>query len=177
MSRTPTTPADIAEHLTGGDNDYTEDLEGWPCLSAEGNVLSIKLVLADKESPAELFEAHVFAVEKPVPVASEPVKLPVELAKDLTYNGPDGPALDGWKCVALIAGEERRSARWYDMVIQEEATGAYYLGAFLQGMGDVEYPQAWDENEPVFEPVVPRVTVVRSVEWVKPSAADAGGVS
>lgn len=55
------TPADIAEHLTGGDNDYSEDIDGWPGLYAEGDVLHIKVTPAeDRDNPV-----YFHAVIKP----------------------------------------------------------------------------------------------------------------
>jgi hypothetical protein len=69
----PVTAANIAEHLTGSDNDYTEALDGWPSIHAVGDVLHIKFTPiketatggeADKDN-VRYFEARV--VEVPAP--------------------------------------------------------------------------------------------------------------
>lgn len=173
MSRTPTTPADIAEHLTGGDNDFAEDLEGWPCLSAEGNVLSIKLVLADKESTAEHFEAHVFAVEEPPPVAAGPVELDVKVARDLAELGV-GRSIDGWTVVDDEEGEARRWVVGHTLIIRNEA-GEHFAGYYDVGLTEVQETEPW-ERVAKFVPVERRVSVVRSVGWVTPSAKPAADV-
>jgi hypothetical protein len=52
------TAADIAQHLTSTDNDLSESLEGWPGISAEGNIVSITMTYADKSEPQH-FTAEV----------------------------------------------------------------------------------------------------------------------
>lgn len=67
------TAADIAEHLTGSDNDYTEALDGWPSLHAVGDVLHIKFTPAvapttgsgTVKTTVRYFEARVVEVTPP----------------------------------------------------------------------------------------------------------------
>jgi hypothetical protein len=90
----PVTAADIAEHLTGSDNDYTEALDGWPSLHAVGDVLHIKFTPA---KPSDVddnaigqdtknirhFRAVVVEGEQP------PIVLPAGAGCDY-INGDDG---------------------------------------------------------------------------------------
>lgn len=70
---TPVTAADIAEHLTGSDNDYTEALDGWPSIHAEGSVLYVKFTPAKAtaigsdadDDNARHFVAHVVELTAP----------------------------------------------------------------------------------------------------------------
>lgn len=170
------TPKSVVEHLHRWT--YTAEFEecDFPKIVAFGSVLEIEL-------RGQHFEAHVFAVEAPAPVAIEPVTLDLTLAKELTYNGPEGPAIDGWKVISITDGAIRRVERWHHMVIRNEATGCYYRGTYLCGMGDVEYPMPWEADEPVFEPVERQVKVIRKERWVtptppaSPSVADAPAVA
>lgn len=70
---TDITAADIAEFLTSNDNDFADNLYGWASLSAEGNVVHIKVELlketpwggeADKENTAH-FHAVVLRADQP----------------------------------------------------------------------------------------------------------------
>jgi hypothetical protein len=56
---TKLTPEIVAEHLTGSDNDYAENLDGWPSLYAEGNVLHIKVTPGDDKDNPVYFHAVI----------------------------------------------------------------------------------------------------------------------
>jgi len=176
---TPPTPENVAEMLTSGDNDYHDGNDWWPSIFARDGVVEIEItpVGADYETKLDpvRFEAHVFQVEPAPPVATGPVELDAETARELTYDGP-GSTIDGWTVVAQV---ETGSSRWtstHRLVIRNEA-GEHFAATYRRGLTEMQETQPWeDEQVATFTPVVARARVVRSVEWVKPSAAaDAPG--
>lgn len=63
---------DVAEFLTGPDNDYHEGLEGWPGLYAEDSVLHIEVKPGeDKDNPV-YFHAFVRPGKYEEPLTEEP---------------------------------------------------------------------------------------------------------
>lgn len=173
--------ATIADHLTGSDNDYTEALNGWPSLHAEGNVLHIKFTPAketatggeaDKDG-VRYFEAHVFEVPPAPPVAAEPVTLPVATARELTYCDLDDDPIDGW---TVVHNAEFDHARWesiHQLVIRNEQ-GEHFSDTYRRGLTESQGTQPYEyETEAVFKPVTRKTTVVQTVGWITPKTQPA----
>ncbi|GAA0970017.1 hypothetical protein GCM10009555_018190 [Acrocarpospora macrocephala] len=169
---TPPTPDNIAAMLTDSDNDYHDGNDWHLGISAAGNVVSIEVTphdVAHEELPVERFEAHVFAVEPAPPVASAPVELDAETARELTYDG-HGATIDGWTVVAQVETGRSRWTSHHRLVIRNE-TGEHFAATFRRGLTEMQETQPWeDEQVAKFTPVAPRAKVVRTVEWVKPPA-------
>lgn len=177
---TPPTPDNVAEMLARGDNDYHDGNDWWPSVSSAGSVVGIEITpigtdYETKLSPV-LFEAHVFAVEPAPPVASAPVELDVKVARDLVEVGT-GRSIDGWTVVDDEEGEARRWVVGHTLIIRNEV-GEHFAGYYDVGRTELQETEPWeDERVARFDPVERRVSVVRSVGWVTPSAkpaADAG---
>lgn len=170
---TAPTPENVAESLTSGDNDYHDGNDWWEGLSAHGNVLHITITPCDEDGEQcekVRFEAHVFEVEPPAPVAAGPVELPVELARELAYCSV-GHAIDGW---TVVENEQFGTSRWeslHSLVIRNEA-GEHYVDTYRRGLTEYQDTRPWEcEKVACFEPVERRAKVVRSFEWVKPATS------
>lgn len=181
------TPNDIAEFLTAGDNDFAEDLNGWPGLSASGNVVRITVeparetewgAEADKDNAVH-FEAHVFTVEPATPVAAEPVVLSADLAGELA-GSYTGDTLDGWTVVANEWVENQRWESVHRLVIRNEA-GEHFADTYSRGLTESQDTGPYEyAKTATFQPVQRRVSVVRSVTWASPvqgSQAKTGGAA
>lgn len=172
---TPPTPENVAELLTEGDNDL-HDGNGWkPGLSATGNVVRISITPYDEDGNA-LDDVHFRAVVVGVPahtVASEPVKLPADLARDLACCGPDDDPIDGW---TVVANEYLESHRWeslHELVIRN-GDGQHFMDTYRQGLTERQDTGPYEyEKTATFTPVVPKFKVV--TEWA--SAAQSGGAA
>lgn len=175
---TPPTPENVADMLTAGDNDYDDGADWWPSLTADRNVVYVGItpVGQDYETklPKVLFEAHVFAVEPPTPVAGEPVELSAELARELA-DSDVGDAVEGWTVVVNEYVEKQRWESVHRMIIRNEA-GEHYLDTYTRGLTERQDTRPWEyEGVASFEPVECRARVVRSLEWVTPTAVQTAG--
>lgn len=124
------------------------------------------------EEAAELI-ARVDAREPAAcPVASEPVELPAETARELACCGPDDDALDGWTVVANEFVENRRWESVHRLVIRNDA-GQHFMDTYSQGLTERQDTGPYEyESKATFTPVVPQHKV--TTEW---KAAQKGGRS
>ncbi|WP_062434892.1 hypothetical protein [Herbidospora daliensis] len=169
------TPADAASVLTAHNGTYSFDddnervalpevtwVEDLPVV--EIRMIPVRDAVRPDRKASEHFEAHVFAVEKPGPVATEPVTLPVYVARELAQREPNPDvSVNGWTVVANSEGEARRDMRWWHLVIRDEA-GRHFRASYLvdpDGLG----PKPFEDDEPVFTPVERHTRVVQVEEW------------
>lgn len=162
----------VADMFTESDNDYHDGWYWKPGISADGNVVSVRITPYSEdgdECDEKHFEAYVFAVEPATPVADGPVTLPVDDARELLDYQDVGGGCGGWTVVAVT---QTGSSRWHSthrIVIRNEA-GEHFAAYFQQGLTEQQHTEPWDGQEAVmFNPVVARPKVVRTVEWVKPA--------
>ena len=172
VAATPPTPETVAEMLTAGDNDYHDGNYWKPSIGADGNVVHIGIT-AYSEDGEKLPEQHFRAVVVELPayaVATEPVELPADLARELVYN--PGDTMDGWTVVAIEYVESRRWQSVHRLVIHNEA-GEHFASTFRQGLTEEQETQPFeDETTVIFAPVAPHFEVVTTWE-----AARAGGAA
>jgi hypothetical protein len=169
------TPELIADSLTSGDGEYHEGHDWWESLTSDGNVVHIGITPTDEDGERcekVRFEAHVFAVEPPGPVAAGPVELPAEVARELAYEKA-GRTFEGW---TVVENEQTGSDRWmshYDLVIRN-ADGEHFSAWYQKGLTEYQDVRPWEgEKTARFEPVERRMRVVRVVEWVPPAVGGA----
>lgn len=114
------------------------------------------------EEAAELI-ARVDAGEPAAcPVASEPVELPAELARELAY-GDAGRTIDGWTVVANDYIESSRWASLHWLVIHNEA-GQHFAETYRRGLTEEQETRPFDDGTTAtFTPVAPQHKVV--TEW------------
>lgn len=178
---TPPTPENVAEMLTAGDNDYHDGNNWKPGLHAEGNVLHIRITPYSEpdeddldDEPVKLDDVHFRAVVVEVPahaVATEPVVVPTETARELAYSDP-GDVVDGWTVVANDYIESQRWESLHLLVIRNEA-GEHFEDTYAKGLTEYQSTGPYEgETAVTFTPVVPHVKVV--TEW---KAASKGGRS
>lgn len=173
VALTPPTPELIAESLTEGDHDYHDGNDWWPSITADGNVVRIGITPVgthyETKLPEVHFEAHVFKVEPSPPVASEPVELTVEDARDLAFVDV-GDGFDGW---TVVDHRQTGSSRWrssHRLVIRNEA-GEHFAAYYRKGLTENQHEAPWEYDKVArFEPVERRVRVVQSYEWATPAA-------
>jgi hypothetical protein len=170
------TPDNIAQSLASADNDYDDGNEWSPSLSAAGNVVRIGITPYDddgEECPKVDFEAHVFAVEPPTPVAAEAVTLTGEFARDLANGTAVGDELDGW---TVVANTLDYTGRWdsHHTLIIRNAVGEHFAGDYTRGLTEQQDYGPWEYDKTAeFYPVERHVKVVQAVEWVKPRTGGA----
>lgn len=87
----------VADFLTEGDNDFHEDLDAWPSLRVNGNVVEIKMTPADyageeDEDNASHFRAVVVEGDEAPIVLPQPAELGIvwEDGEDLLALTPEG---------------------------------------------------------------------------------------
>lgn len=114
------------------------------------------------EEAAELI-ARIEAREPAAcPVASEPVTLTVELARELAYSD-SGDTIDGWTVVAKEYLESRRWESLHWLVIRNEA-GQHFADTYRLGLTERQDTGPYEyETTATFTPVAPTVKVV--TEW------------
>ncbi|MEV1245169.1 hypothetical protein [Nonomuraea sp. NPDC049750] len=105
------------------------------------------------------------------PVASEPVELAAELARDLASGDP-GYTEDGWTVVANEHIEKQRWEPLHWLVIRNDA-GQHFADTYRKGLTESQDTRPYEyATKATFTPVVPTVKV--SIEW---KAAQKGGQS
>ncbi|SDH69778.1 hypothetical protein SAMN05421505_120119 [Sinosporangium album] len=172
MTNPDVTADAIAEMLTRGDNDYNETHDGWPGMSATGNIVHITwtpVVETDTGGEADTdniiyFEAHVIpAPPATPPAASEPVDLPADTARVLLSTlaavipAERTIAVDGWTPVAdvdLAAGERQ-------LVIRDQ-DGHHYATVYRPGTGTIPFQNTTTVS---FDPVTRKTRVICVDEW------------
>lgn len=166
---TPPTPDNVAEMLTMGDNDYHDGNQWKPGLHAEGNVVHIRITPYSEpdeddldDEPVALDDVHFRAVIIEVPahaVATEPVELPADLARKLTYLST-GAAIDGWTVVANDYIESQRWESRHHLVIRNEA-GEHFEDTYRKGLTEYQSAAPYEgEQQATFTPVAPHFEVV-----------------
>ncbi|MEV8639247.1 hypothetical protein AB0395_47090 [Streptosporangium sp. NPDC051023] len=175
---TPPTPENVAEMLTSDYHDYHNGNDWWPSISADGPVISVGITPVGDDYETKLpethFQAHVFQVDPELPIASEPVYLDPDDARELTYERP-GEGFDGW---TVVANEPIDTTRWkshHRLVIRNEA-GEHFAATYSKGLTEQQEARPWDCEETArFDPVARRIRVVQVHEWVTPAKAEEAG--
>lgn len=169
VADTPPTVERIASLLTETDSDPWEDYYWMVLTRAVGNVVEIGIEpsAADGTRLAEVhFRAEVVAVPT-YSVATEPVTLPAEMARELAY-GHRGDDIDEW---TVVANEYVGTTRWsstHRLVIRNEA-GEHFADTYSRGLTESQEKRPYeDASTATFTPVAPTFRVV--TEW-KPAEA------